>query len=365
MFKILHTSGRARVGLIKTLHGYVSTPVFMPVATKGAVKTLTMNDLDRHDAIISNAIHMEFTVGSDTLKKMGGIHRYTGFSGTIFTDSGGFQNIRKGFEAKPREDGVIIRNPYTGKRVMLTPEKIMEWQHNMGSDVAMILDYCPPYGSERSVMEKSIELTASWTERFLNAHPGGGQLVFGIIQGGLDAELRKKSAISTVELEPDGYAIGGLSIGEPAGEMLKTVAVVSDEVPEDRPLYLMGLGSPMDILDSISLGVDVFDSVYPARIARHGTLLTENGMINIKKAAYATDSGPIDPECTCPVCRRYSRSLLHSLYRHEKLAYMRLATLHNLHFMQTLMTNAKKSIIRGEFEEFKHKFKKKFTSERT
>lgn len=364
MFEIMHrdSSSCARVGRLATAHMLVDTPAFMPVATKATVKTLTPAELVEMgtQAIISNAFHLYLSPGHDLIKAAGGLHKFMGWEGAIFTDSGGFQIIRKDFKFKLSQKGIEYVNPRDGSRHIYTPELCMQIQGDLGSDVAMVLDDCPPWGSTWDEVWESVCRTVDWGRRSLNARCGAGQLVFAILQGGTFQDLREKCARKLVEMDFDGYGIGGLSIGEPKEIMHQTIRQNLLMIPYDRPRYLMGVGSPLELLDSISLGVDIFDSAFPTRNARHQTVLTGSGPMDMRRASLARDFGPIDPECGCYTCTHFSRSYQHHLFRESEMLAMRLASVHNLHFLQDIMAKAKMAIREDRFLEFSHSFRQKY-----
>ncbi len=368
MFKVLHTCGGARVGKLKTKHGTIETPVFLPVATKSSVKTLDSRDLEYLNirAIISNAFLLYLKPGVDVIEKAGGIHKFMGFPHVIFTDSGGFQIIREGFVVKIRRDGIIFRSPFDNSKHFLTPESILEIQEKLGSDVAMVLDYCPEYTLDRNIIKKATELTTEWARKSLEHRNeiNFKGLLFGIVQGGVFRDLREKSVKDLVDLNFDGYAIGGLSIGEPKDEMLDIVSFTSELLPEDKPRYFMGLGSPVELLECIERGVDIFDSAFPTRNARHGTAYTYKGKINLNKGRYKKDFSPIDDSCKCYVCKNHSRAYIHHLLKVKEYSAMRLITIHNLFFLNDLLEKCKYYIKKGEFEEFKQNFIKNYQSQR-
>ncbi|GFO97847.1 queuine trNA-ribosyltransferase [groundwater metagenome] len=360
MFELIHTDKNtgARAGKLRTNHGMIDTPAFMPVATKGTVKTITPEELHEMgtQALISNAFHLLLAPGMEVIRRAGGLHKFMHWERAIFTDSGGFQMIRKDFPFKITDEGFTYKNPSDGKKYSYTPETCLENQKVIGSDVAMILDECPAYGSDHSAIEASTERTIRWAERAKSIEQNPGQLFFAILQGGTFAELRKKCAEELVEMDFDGYGIGGLSIGEPKDIMNEVLKSSVPLVPEDKPRYLMGVGSPVELLSAIEAGVDIFDSAFPTRNARHQTLMTSRGNIDIVRAKFIMDFAPIDENCDCCTCRNYTRAYLHHLFKESELLALRLASIHNLHFMQWIVWGAREAILEDRFAEFKKGF---------
>ncbi len=357
-FEITEKEGRARKGMMRVNEKETETPFFMPVATRGSVRTLSNEEAHEigFDVLIANAYHLLLKPGSDVIKDAGGIHRYINWPGIIFTDSGGFQMIRTGFDQDIMEEGVRFRSEVDGSTIKMTPEENIELQIDLGADVSMCLDHCPPYPAERDLLVKSVELTTRWAERCKRM----GHDTFCISQGGIVDELRTRSCKELVDIGFQGYAIGGLSIGEPKEDMYRMVDICDKVYPADRPRYLMGLGSPLDILESVERGVDIFDSAYPTRNARHGTIMTREGKISIDKGRYRKDHGPLDDSCGCPVCENYSRSFVSHLSRSRELSALRFATIHNLWFMNELMEDAKIAIANGSLRELKSEFKRHY-----
>lgn len=357
MFELIHIDKNtgARVGKLRTNHGIIDTPAFMPVATKGTVKTIIPEELNEMGtpALISNAFHLLLAPGMEVIKKSGGLHEFMHWEKAIFTDSGGFQMIRKDFPFKITDEGFTYKNPRDGKKYSYTPESCLENQKIIGSDVAMILDECPAYGSDHSAIEASTGRTIRWAQRAKSIEQNPGQLFFAILQGGTFAELRKKCAEELVEMDFDGYGIGGLSIGEPKEIMNEVLKSSVPLVPEDKPRYLMGVGSPVELLNAIESGVDIFDSAFPTRNARHQTLMTSKGNIDIARAKFTMDLSPIDENCDCYTCRNYTRAYLHHLFKEAELLALRLASIHNLHFMQRIVLGAREAILEDLFVEFK------------
>ncbi|HWS80436.1 MAG TPA: tRNA guanosine(34) transglycosylase Tgt [Rubrobacter sp.] len=346
--------GEARAGVLRTPRGRVETPAFMPVGTKGTVKGLTPGDLREVGAgiVLANTYHLYLRPGSDLIKKAGGLHAFMGWEGPILTDSGGYQVFSLANTRRISEEGVEFASVYDGSPHVFTPELTTKVQEDLGSDVAMVLDECPPANASREYHEQSLRRTARWAYRCKEAHERRDQALFGIVQGGLDPGLREESLGLTVEIGFDGYAVGGLSVGESREEMLKTLALTAPRLPAGKPRYFMGIGDPVGILKVIALGVDMFDCVLPTRLARHGAALTQDGRINLKNARYRTDFGPLDPGCSCEACAGYSRAYLAHLVRENELLGHRLITLHNVRFSVDLCRLARREIGAGRFEEW-------------
>lgn len=375
MFKITHTcknteKENARTGLLKTTHGKVHTPAFMPVATKGYVKTVTPTDLFEQgtEVIIANSFLLYLKPGLEIIEAAGGLHQFMNWPKVIVTDSGGFQMIRPDFYAQVNDSGITFQSPFDGTKHLFTPEKCIETQATLGVDIAMVLDHCPKFGSTADVIKLATEHTTAWAKRSLDeinelrkdtkiTKP----LIFGIVQGGLDNKLREWSAQTLTSLELDGFGIGGLSIGEPKNKMYEILSAQVPLLPEEKPRYLMGVGSPEDLLENIELGVDLFDSVFPTRNARHGTIHTKNGNININRAPYSKQFTRLDEDCDCTTCSAgFTRAYVNHLLKNYSILGMRLATVHNLHFIQNLLQTARERIKEGTFIEFKIEFLKEF-----
>lgn len=365
MFDVVHQDIEtdARVGRLTTAHKIVDTPAFMPVATKATIKTLTPSEMQDMgtQAIISNAFHLYLSPGHELIRDAGGLHKFMGWDGAIFTDSGGFQILRKDFKFRLNSKGISYVNSRDGKRHMYTPELCMEIQGALGSDVAMVLDDCPPWGSTRDDIRDSVCRTLDWARRSLDARCNDDQLVFAILQGGTLPDMREVCAKSLVEMGFDGYGIGGLSIGEPKEVMHQTIKLNLTQIPEDKPRYLMGVGSPVELLDSIYLGVDIFDSAFPTRNARHQTAMTRSGQLDLRRASLFDDFGPIDPECGCYTCRHFSRAYIYHLFKQSEMLAMRLASIHNVHFLQDIMAGAREAILEGRFAGFRDRFKRGYS----
>jgi queuine tRNA-ribosyltransferase len=326
----------------------------MPVGTRGAVRTLSSEDLDRLgvQVVLANTYHLMLRPGAETVAKLGGMHGFAAWSGHVLTDSGGFQVFS--LEPKVDDEGVTFRSTYDGSVHRLTPEAAVEIQALLGADIQMALDVCPPLPAPPAVIRQAMERTIAWAARARRTHGRGeranDQALYGIVQGGVDLALRRESAQRTVELGFDGYGVGGLSVGEPREEMLPALAAALDELPEDRPRYLMGVGDPIGLVESIALGVDMFDCVLPTRLARHGTVLAATGRFRIRSAVNARDEAPLDPTCDCPVCTRWSRAYVRHLLQVAEPTAARLLTLHNVSWILALVRRARQAIIEGTLD---------------
>ncbi len=348
-----HAGTRARRGRLALRHGTVQTPAFMPVGTYGVVKGLVQEDLVElgADIVLANAFHLLDRVGSDRIQRLGGLHRFMGWDGPILTDSGGFQAFSLRHLSKMDNEGVTIASPHNGDKIRLTPEVILKTQEELGVDVAMILDHCPKLPAERREIERSLAITHAWARRARDYEMDDATrpAVFGIVQGGLDEDLRARSAEFLTGLEFDGYAIGGLSVGEDPEAMISVVQFAAPRLPEGKIRYLMGVGYPEDIIEAVAAGVDLFDCVLPTRNGRNGNLFTSAGRLVIKHAANRDDDRPIDEDCDCFTCRRYSRAYLRHLYTMGMSLAARLMTIHNLRYYQRLMQRIRASIEDGTF----------------
>jgi queuine tRNA-ribosyltransferase len=364
-FRLTHVDGRARRGVMTTAHGEVQTPAFMPVGTQGAVKGVTNRDLEGLGAeiLLSNTYHLYLRPGDDLIARRGGLHAFIGWPHPILTDSGGYQVFSLAARRTIDEAGAHFRSHLDGSAHLLTPEKAVDIQAQLGSDVAMVLDECLAHPSDAPVVRASMERTLRWAgrarERFLSPRRDGvivtnpGQAQFGIVQGGIDPELREESARATVEVGFEAYAIGGLSVGEPNEVMYDVVSRTTPWLPEDRPRYLMGAGTPLDLVESVARGVDLFDCVLPTRNARNGQLFTSEGTINIKNARYAEDDRPPDPACDCYTCRTASRAYLRHLFATGEINASTLNTLHNLRFYLDTLNRIREAIVFRRFESFR------------
>ena len=355
-FTLSATDGAARAGVIRTAHGDVPTPAFMPVGTKATVKGIDPGTLAAlgTSMLLANTYHLHFRPGVALIEELGGLHRFMGWNGPILTDSGGFQvfSLRDTLLAVD-DEGVTFRSVYDGTPARFTPELVADVQRRLGSDVAMCLDVCPPAGSTRAELEDAVRRTRLWAGRQLAAPRADGQLVFGIAQGGIDPELRRRSVEEICELGFDGHALGGLSVGEDRGAMLDTVAWAAPLLPSGAPRYFMGIGDPAGILEVVERGVDMFDCVLPTRLGRTGTALTWDGRLNLKNARFAVDVGPLDDTCPCPACARFSRGYLRHLVNQHELLGLILLSVHNVTFLHELTAGARESIERGAFASYK------------
>ncbi len=360
MFEVLFKDkeSNARVGELKLRNRELETPGFLPVATKADVKMVSPDEINQigAQALIANAFVLYLRPGVEVIEKGGGIHKFMGWDGIIFTDSGGFQILNKDLLVKIKNDHVTFKSPFDGTKHEFTPEICADIQMKIGSDVVMVLDDCPAYGEDHDKVMSSTIRTIGWAERFKKAHDKDSQNMFGIVQGGVFKDLRENCANALVKLDFDGYAIGGLSIGEPKDMMHEVIRWTTPLLPSDRPRYLMGVGSPEDMLEAISLGVDIFDSVFPTRNARHNTVYTKKGKLNIGKEKFSQEFGPIDEGCQCYTCRKFSMAYVNHLLREYEYLGMRLATIHNLHFLVDLMRKARQAIEEDEFFNFKKEF---------
>ena len=350
------TDGEARAGVLRTAHGDVPTPAFMPVGTKGTVKTVDPDELRAVGAtiVLGNTYHLHFRPGDDVIAELGGLHAFMGWDGPILTDSGGFQvfSLRDTLLAVD-DDGATFRSVYDGAAARLTPELAASIQARLGSDVAMCLDVCPPADVPRAELAEAVRRTTAWAARQRAAERAPGQLLFGIAQGASDQELRRRSIEEIVALDFDGHALGGLSVGESRPDMFDTTAWAAPLLPAARPRYFMGIGDPEGVLEVVERGIDMFDCVLPTRTARTGSALTWEGRLNLRNARFARDSRPLDESCACPACTRFSRAYVRHLVNQEELLGLRLLTLHNLRFLLDLMAGARSAIERRAFASFK------------
>jgi queuine tRNA-ribosyltransferase len=355
-FTVTSTDGAARAGLLRTAHGDVPTPAFMPVGTKATVKTLDPDEVRALGAtiLLGNTYHLHFRPGEELIAELGGLHRFMAWDGPILTDSGGFQvfSLRDTI-ATVDDDGVTFRSVYDGSLERFTPESVAAVQSKLGSDIAMCLDICPPVGIGRSELEDAVRRTTAWAARQRVAPRADGQLLFGIAQGASDPDLRRRSIAEITELGFEGHALGGLAIGEERGEMFETTAWAAELLPPDKPRYFMGIGDPEGILEVIERGVDMFDCVLPTRTARTGSALTWEGRLNLRNARFARDPAPLDESCSCPACARFSRAYIRHLVNQEELLGLRLLSLHNLRFVLELTANARAAIEQGRLAAYK------------
>jgi queuine tRNA-ribosyltransferase len=352
---------RARAGVIQTARGKVETPVFMPVGTQGTIKSLTPEELLSAGAqiILGNTYHLYLRPGCDVIDQFNGLHRFMNWSGPILTDSGGFQIFSLAKLAKISEEGVTFRSHIDGARHLLTPEKAVEIQTRLGSDVIMCLDNCIQYPAEREHTRKALEITTRWAERCKAAWQGrsnGNGALFGIVQGGMFKDLREISAESLIPFDFSGFAIGGLSVGEPVEIMLEMADYTLPKLPHAKPKYIMGVGTPENLIELVALGADMFDCVLPTRNARNGQVFSQQGTLNISNAKYRYDTNPLESGCTCYTCSNYSRAYLRHLYMAKELLAYRLNTLHNVYFFLNLMKQVREAIVKDEFESFRNNF---------
>jgi len=359
-FTLRATDGQARRASLVTAHGTIETPVFMPVGTVGSVKSVSPDDLVAVGAqiILGNTYHLYLRPGDELVAKFGGLHGFARWERPILTDSGGFQVFSLSGLRKITEEGVQFQSHIDGSRHFFSPEKVVSIQRNLGSDIMMVLDECVAWGQDREYTARSLELTTRWARRSREAYPAGSgrQIMFGIVQGGFHEDLREESLAQLAEIDFEGFAVGGLSVGEPPEEMRRQLYHIGPRLPAGKPRYLMGVGTPMDILDGIAAGIDMFDCVLPTRNARNGTLYTSQGKVNIKRAQYREDAGPLDPNCGCYTCRTFSRAYLRHLYVARELLSYRLNTIHNLAFFLDLTAGARKAIEEGRFMAYRQRF---------
>lgn len=357
-FELLHTDGRARRGRLRFDRGEVETPAFMPVGTYGTVKAMTPEEVSQTGAqiLLGNTFHLMLRPGTEVIKRHGDLHDFMHWAGPILTDSGGFQVFSLAERRKITEQGVTFASPIDGAKVFLGPEESMAVQRALGSDIVMIFDECTPYPAEHAQVRESMELSLRWARRSKQAHADSPAALFGIVQGGMHRDLREQSATGLLEIGFDGYAIGGLSVGESMQERNEVLDFTMPLLPPEQPRYLMGVGRPEDLVEAVARGVDMFDCVMPTRNARNGHLFTSRGVLRIRNARFNDDTGPIDPECACYACQNYSRAYLRHLQRCDEILGHRLATVHNLTYYQTLMRQMREAIDAGEFEQFRRSF---------
>ncbi|ARK20411.1 tRNA guanosine(34) transglycosylase Tgt [Sporosarcina sp. P26b] len=349
----------ARLGIVHTPHGSFETPAFMPVGTQATVKTMSPEELKAMGAgiILSNTYHLWLRPGNEIVKEAGGLHKFMNWDRPILTDSGGFQVFSLSKFRDIKEEGVHFRNHINGDKLFLSPEKAMEIQNDLGADIMMAFDECPPFPATHEYMKASVERTSRWAERCLEAHGRpNDQGLFGIVQGGEFEDLRKQSARDLVSMDFPGYAIGGLSVGEPKDIMNKVLDYTTPLLPQDKPRYLMGVGSPDSLIDGAIRGIDMFDCVLPTRIARNGTLMTSEGRLVVKNAKYERDFGPLDPNCDCYACKNYSRAYIRHLIRAGETFGIRLTSYHNLHFLLNLMEQVRQAIREDRLGDFREEF---------
>ncbi|MFK5914799.1 MAG: tRNA guanosine(34) transglycosylase Tgt [Woeseiaceae bacterium] len=357
-FELDNTTGFARRGRLVFERGIVETPAFMPVGTYGTVKAMTPEELQDLGAqiVLGNTFHLMLRPGAEIIKKHGDLHNFMHWQGPILTDSGGFQVWSLGKLRKITEAGVKFNSPIDGAKVFMGPEESMQVQRDLGSDIVMIFDECTPYPAEEKAVRESMELSLRWAKRSKDAHADNPSALFGIVQGGMFPKLREISLNGLTDIGFDGYAIGGLSVGEPKEEMIKVLDHLKHHMPEDKPRYLMGVGTPEDIVEAVRRGIDMFDCVMPTRNARNGFLFTSKGMVRIRNAKYTDDTGPVDEACDCYTCKNYSRSYLRHLDKSKEILGSRLNTIHNLHYYQHVMAGLRDAIANNQLDDFVAEF---------
>ena len=358
--------GNARAGVIETPHGKIETPVFMPVGTQATVKAMTKEELEEINSqiILGNTYHLYLNPGDDLVDDFGGLHKFMRWDRPILTDSGGFQVFSLGSLRRIKEEGVHFRSHLDGSKHFLSPEKSISIQNNLGSDIMMVLDECPPGMSSREYLIPSIERTTRWAKRCIDANKNKDrQGLFAIVQGGIYEDLRDKSFEELSQYDEDfaGYALGGLAVGEPREDMYRILEYITPKLPENKPRYLMGVGEPLDMLEAVESGIDMIDCVQPTRIGRHGTVFTKYGRLVIKNKVYELDDRPLDEGCDCYACKNYTRGYIRHLFKAKEILGQRLATYHNLHFLIKLMNDSREAIKEGRFKEFKDEFIKNYT----
>lgn len=351
------TQTKARAGELATPHGKVLTPAFMPVGSQGTVKTLTPDEISGigYSLILSNTYHLYLRPGIEAIERAGGLHKFMGWNGAILTDSGGFQIFSLARLRKLTDEGVVFRSHIDGSEHLITPDLAVQYQERLGVDIAMALDECPAIGNFEEA-RLAMERTHLWAERCLKAHQKSDQALYAIVQGGVFPELRRKSAEYLTGLDFPGYAIGGLSIGEAKQVTWEMVERTVPHLPGNKPRYLMGVGSPEDLFEGVARGIDIFDSVLPTRVARNGSLFTRSGRVNIRNASFSQMDSPLDPDCSCYTCRTFTAAYLHHLFNARELLAYRLATIHNLTFLKSLMTEIREAIQNGTFAALKENF---------
>lgn len=362
-FSLNYSCGTARAGLIVTERGTVETPVFMPVGTYATVKSMSPSELNDLGVqiILGNAYHLMLRPGLEIIESHGGLHDFMNWKGPILTDSGGFQVYSLGKFAKIMEKGVSFRSPIDGASLFLSPEKSIEIQKRLGSDIKMIFDDCTPFSSDFEKVKSSMELSIHWAERSKRADRGSDGALFGIVQGGMFEDLRAKSAKSIIEIDFDGYAIGGLSVGEPQPILYKIARFTAGLLPTDKPRYLMGVGTPVDLINAVDSGIDMFDCVLPTRNARNGYLFTSSGIIKLRNSKYRTMLTPLDPKCACYTCSHFTLAYLHHLDKNNEILGARLNTIHNLHYFMQLMSGARKAILENQWLDYKNDILSKYS----
>ncbi len=360
-FELMKTQGQARRGQLTFARGIIETPAFMPVGTYGTVKALTTEQVASSGAqiILGNTYHLMLRPGQEVIQQHGGLHNFVNWQQPILTDSGGFQVFSLGELRKISEQGVVFRSPLEGALIELTPEKSIAMQHTLNSDIIMVFDECTPYPADHAVAKKSMELSLRWAKRCRDFHADHASALFGIIQGGMHEDLREISLAGLTAIGFDGYAIGGLSVGEPKAEMFKVLDFITPKMPSHKPRYLMGVGKPEDLVEGVLRGIDMFDCVMPTRNARNGHLFTSQGIVRIKNAQYKNDLSALDPECECHTCQHYSRAYLHHLYRCGEILAATLHSLHNTYYYQKLMQRLRSGLENGTLDAVVEQFYKR------
>ena len=362
-FKVQNTSGQARAATLTTGHGDVPTPAFMPVATQGSIKGVTPDEVRAlgSNIILANAYHLYLRPGSDTIERLGGLHAFMGWDGPILTDSGGFQVFSLGGLRRVTDEGVEFRSHIDGSLHLVSPEDAMRYQEVMGVDIAMVLDQCPAYGDNDEKVRRAMERTHQWSERCRAVHNKPDQALFGIVQGGHNLEQRAASASILTDMHFDGYGVGGLSVGEPREIMHRVGSFTAPLLPKSKPRYMMGVGSPLDLVEAVGWGIDMFDCALPTRVARHGGIYRAEGRIDITSAKYREDTGPLEDGCDCDVCNHFTAAYIHHLFRAKEFLAGRLATLHNLRFYQRLMAQLREAIVKDTLVSFQGDFRACYT----
>jgi queuine tRNA-ribosyltransferase len=357
-YELITTDGKARRGRLTFDRGVVETPAFMPVGTYGTVKGMKAEEIEATGAhiILGNTFHLMLRPGTDIIEQHGGLHDFMNWNGPILTDSGGFQVFSLGKMRKITEEGVRFSSPVNGEKIMLTPERSMEVQRSLNSDVVMIFDECTPYPATHKESKDSMELSLRWAQRSKDAHGDSPNALFGIVQGGMYEDLREVSVAGLKAIDFDGYAIGGLSVGEPKEDMIRIIDHTAPLIPANKPRYLMGVGKPEDLVEGVRRGIDMFDCVMPTRNARNGHLFVNTGVIKIRNASHKTDTSPLDETCDCYTCKNYSRAYLHHLDKCKEILGSQLNTLHNLHFYQKVMQGLRAAIEQGRLDAFVEEF---------
>lgn len=357
-FKISATDAKARRGKLNLLSGVVETPAFMPVGTYGSVKGLTPDQVKQTgaDVVLGNTFHLMLRPGTDVVEQQGGLHKFINWNGPILTDSGGFQVFSLGEMRKISEEGVTFRSPVDGSEIFLGPEDAIKIQHRLGSDVVMVFDECTPFPASEQEAKKSMELSMRWAERCRSAHGNNEAALFGIVQGGMFKELRDESLQRLMDIGFDGYALGGLSVGEPKDQMRNIVEYCGERMPAEKPRYLMGVGTPEDIVYAVSQGIDMFDCVMPTRNARNGHIFTSQGLLRLRNKRFRNDSRPLDVNCDCYTCKNFSRAYLHHLDKCKEMLGAQLNTIHNLSYYQSVMSGLRGAIEKGRLSSFVDEF---------